>query len=167
MEYQSQQKQAEKSIIDYILTSRGINKPISTIVDEEGHLRVKRKNETDHNTIITTIATNLPRKKTIIEKWNLNNNEGWENFNKEMNTREDELRNKEYPDLAKEVIEIMKKTVGKTKIRTDKEPKPNNARIKEAKVIRKEKKATYQKTLKKTSLRRKKLSRNTSQPKRT
>ena len=117
-------------------------------MDEEGHLRVKGKNETDHNTIITTIATNLPRKKTIIKKWNLNNKEGWENFNKEMNTREEELRNKEYPDLEKEVIEIMKKTVGKTKIRTDKEPKPNNTQIKEAKGIRKEKKATYQKSIK-------------------
>ena len=117
-------------------------------MDEEGHPRVKRKNETDHNTIITTIATNLPRKKTVIEKWNLNNKEGWENFNKEMNTREEELRNKEYPDLEKEVIEIMKKTVGKTKTGTDKEPKPNNTQIKEAKVIRKEKKATYQKTIK-------------------
>ena len=84
-------------------------------MDEEGHLRVKGKNETDHNTIITTIATNLPRKKTIIEKWNLNNKEGWENFNKEMNTREEELRNKEYPDLEKEVIEIMKKTEEKRK----------------------------------------------------
>ena len=41
--------------------------------------------------------------------WNLNNKEGWENFNKEMNTGEEELRNKEYPDLEKEVIEIMKK----------------------------------------------------------
>ena len=109
---------------------------------------LKEKNETDHNTIITTIATNLPRKKTIIEKWNLNNKEGWENFNKEMNTREKELRNKEYPDLEKEVIEIMTKTVGKTKIRTDKEPKPNNTQIKDAKMTRKEKKATYQKTIK-------------------
>ena len=109
---------------------------------------LKEKNETDHNTIITTIATNLPRKKTIIEKWNLNNKEGWENFNKEMNTREEELRNKEYPDLEKEVNEIMKKTVGKTKIRTDKEPEPNNTQIKEAKGIRKEKKATYQKSIK-------------------
>ena len=134
----NRKKQKEKSIIDYILTSKGINKPISTIVDEEGHLRVKGKNETDHNTIITTITTNLPRKKTIIEKWNLNNKKGWENFNKEINTREEELRNKEYPDLEKEVIEIMRKTVGKTKIRTDKEPKPNNAQIMEAKVIRKE-----------------------------
>ena len=82
-----------------------------------------------------------------MEKRNLNNKEGWENFNKEMYTREEELRNKEYPDLEKEVIE-MKKTVGKAKIRTDKEPKPNNTQIKEAKVIRKEKKATYQKTIK-------------------
>ena len=43
---------------------------------------------------------------------------GWKNFNKEMNTGEEELRKKEYPDLEKEVIEIMKKTVGKTKITT-------------------------------------------------
>ena len=114
------------------------------------------------------MATNLPRKKTIIEKWNLNNKEGWENYNKEMNTREEELRNKEYTDLEKEVIEIMKKTVGKTRIRTDKEPKPNNTKIKEAKVIRKEKKATYQKTIKENPTeKKKKLSQNTSKHKRT
>ena len=39
----NRKRQEEKSIIDYILTTRGINKPISTIVDEEGRLRVKGK----------------------------------------------------------------------------------------------------------------------------
>ena len=73
---------------------------------------------------------------------------GMGELQQKMNTREEELRNKEYPDLEKEVIEIMKKTIGKTRIRTDKEPKPNNTKIKDAKVIRKEKKATYQKTIK-------------------
>ena len=139
-------------------------------MDEEGHLRVKGKNETDHNTIVTTIATNLPRKKTIIEKWDLNNKEGWENYNKEMNTREEELRNKEYPDLEKEVIEIMKKTIRKTRIRTGKEPRPNNTKIKDAKVIRKEKKATYQKNYQRKPYREEKRSshrihRSTKEPK--
>ncbi len=49
----------EKSITDYILTSQEVakNKGI-TIIDEEGQLRVKGKNETDHNTIITSIKVN-------------------------------------------------------------------------------------------------------------
>ena len=49
----------EKSIIDYILmtekltTQRGV-----TIIDEVGQLRIKGKNETDHNTITTSIKIN-------------------------------------------------------------------------------------------------------------
>ena len=52
----NRKKSEEKSVIDYILASPYIAKAIQTlIVDEEGHLRVKGKNETDHNTITTTI----------------------------------------------------------------------------------------------------------------
>ena len=84
----NRKKQEEKSIIDYIIISRGIAKPTATILDEERQFRVKGKNETDQNTIITTITTNTPRKKTYIEKWNFTNEEGWENSTKKWITRE-------------------------------------------------------------------------------
>ena len=43
----------EKSVIDYILTTEQIARNIqSVVVDEEGNLRIKGKNETDHNTIV-------------------------------------------------------------------------------------------------------------------
>ena len=144
----NRKKQEEKSIIDYIVTSKGIAKPSVTIVDEEGQFRIKGKNETDHNTIITTVTTNLPRKKTYIEKWNLANEEGWDKFNKEMNRKRKELSNIEYPELEREIRETMAKTIGKKKIRTDKEPKPNSEEIKVAKENRKIKKAAFQKATK-------------------
>ena len=47
----------EKSVIDHILTTPYVANNIQTlIVDEEGHLRIKGKNETDHNTITMSIA---------------------------------------------------------------------------------------------------------------
>ena len=124
-------------------------------MDEEGQFRVKGKNETDHNTIITTVTTNLPRKKTYIEKWNLANEEGWDKFNKEMNRKREELSNIEYPELEREIRETMAKTIGKKKIRTDKEPKPNSEEIKVAKENRKIKKAAFQKATKENNPKRK------------
>ena len=79
----------KKSVIDYILTTPYVANNIQTlIVDEEGHLRIKGKNETDHNTITMSIAINDPRKPTYREKWNLNNKEGWNQFNKTIQLEE-------------------------------------------------------------------------------
>ena len=64
----SKQKEIRsKSIIDYITITRGTKEMLATIVDKEGQFRAKEKNETDHNTIITTVlvATNLPRHETV------------------------------------------------------------------------------------------------------
>ena len=48
----------EKSVIDYIMVSPRIMSGINTvIVDEEGHLGIKGKNETDHNTLLMTMKT--------------------------------------------------------------------------------------------------------------
>ena len=53
----------------------------TVIVDEEGHLRIKGKNETDHNTLLMTMKINDTRKPKYIKKWNLGNREGWKEFN--------------------------------------------------------------------------------------
>ena len=85
----NRKKSEEKSVIDYILASPYIAKGIQTlIVDEEGHLRVKGKNETDHNTITMTIKINDPRKPKFQERWRLNNKEGWKLFNKTIQLEE-------------------------------------------------------------------------------
>ena len=51
------------------------------IVDEEGHQRIKGKNETDHNTLLMTIKVNDARKPTYRTVWNLKNKDGWKEFN--------------------------------------------------------------------------------------
>ena len=87
----NRKKADEKSVIDYILTTPGIAKSIQTlIIDEEGHLRVKGKHETDHNTILMSIKINDPREPTYRESWKTDNREGWKQFNKTVQ----EKRNK-------------------------------------------------------------------------
>ena len=67
----------EKSIIDYILTTQTIaNNKLTMVIDDTGELRVKGKNESDHNTMILTTKINTPRKPTFIESWKINNEEG-------------------------------------------------------------------------------------------
>ena len=75
-------------------------------------------------------------------------------FNKEMNHKR-ELRSIEYPELEKEIRQTVKKTIGKNKIRTDKEPKPNNEEIKAARENRKKRKATFQKATQENNPKRK------------
>ena len=59
----------------------------TVIVDEEGNLSIKGKNETDHNTIMISLRINDPRTPTYQEKWKLNNKEGWIEFNKTIKAR--------------------------------------------------------------------------------
>ncbi len=119
----------EKSVIDYILATKDIAKRCENIiVDEEGALRIKGKNESDHNTITATIRVNTPRKPTYIRKWNIKNNEGWKKFNDEITKNAGNI--KEYTQFEKALTETLKNTIGETKIRTDKPRKSNNDEIK-------------------------------------
>ena len=72
-----------------------------------------------------------------------------------MNRKREELRNIEYPELEKEIRETIVKTIGKKKIGTDKEPKPNSEEIKAANENRKIKKAAFQKASKENNPKRK------------
>ena len=51
------------------------------IVDEEGNIKLKCKNETNHNTILVSLKMKEPRKPSFQEKWTLNNKEWWGKFN--------------------------------------------------------------------------------------
>ena len=57
----------KKSTVDYILTTRYIAQKVTyTIVDEEGGKKVCGRNKvTNHNTIITNIKINNPKKTTF------------------------------------------------------------------------------------------------------
>ena len=72
----------ERSVIDYVIMTQEIAQSNKIVmIDEEGALRIRGKEETDHNTII--IETEIPapiqtKKEKII---NLNDKEGWNKFN--------------------------------------------------------------------------------------
>ena len=131
---------SEKSMIDYIMMSAPITKNISsTIIDEEGAHRVKSKKESDHNTILVNLKINDARKPEYIEKWKLDNKDGWAQFNTkftDMDTK-NEIHKKEYTEIEGTIRNLLKQTIGKQKIRTDKIPKPKSSAITQA---RKEKK---------------------------
>ena len=136
----NRKKDTEKSIIDYILvTPTMASNKVAMVIDETGELRVKGKNESDHNTMIMTVKINKPRKPTYIEPWKLNNVDGWRRFNEEIrdiqNNKPETLRN--YNEFEKTITESLKNTIGKQKIRTDKPHKPKNDETKQAKIIRK------------------------------
>ena len=82
---ENRQNTTKKSVIDYIMATLLISQSIQTvIVDEKGHLRVKGKNETDHNTLLMSIKMNDMRKAAYKETWKLDNTEGWKLYNTEM-----------------------------------------------------------------------------------
>ena len=80
--------QEEHSVIDYIITSKRLTHQIKdNIVDEEGVYRIRGKKESDHNTMLINIGTNIRKDTKIIKRWKLNNKEGWNNFNKEIQAK--------------------------------------------------------------------------------
>ncbi len=144
---------SEKSIIDYILmtekltTKRGV-----TIIDETGQLRIKGKNETDHNTITTSIKINDRRTPKYIERWKTGTNEQWAEYNKRIGEymKSADLSSTNYSKNEEEIRKILKQTIGKTKIRTD---KPNKRTTKTTKAIgkmKKQKKKEFHEECKKT-----------------
>ena len=138
----------EKSVIDYIMVSPRIMSGINTvIVDEEGHLSIKGKNETDHNTLLMTMKINDTRKPKYIKKWNLGNKEGWKEFNKKVIESENarHIEQGPYAEAEKRIKTLLKQTIGEKQIRTDKVRRTNNNEIKK---LRAEKKKNFQEACK-------------------
>ncbi len=141
----------ERSIIDYIITTEGSKKNFTNvIVDEEGALRLKGKNESDHNTITTTIKVNQAKRPKFIKKWNLNNKEGWKEFNQklekelsEADWKNQQSMQEKYNSFEKALKKTLAKTIGESKIRTDKPPKRQSDTIKKLKLERKRTKTTF------------------------
>merc|ERR1712018_964343 len=75
----------QKSIIDYILLSQNLAENVTDIiVDEVGTYRIKGRTHSDHNSLLVTIKTDIRPEITIVNKWKLNNKEGWKDYNKEL-----------------------------------------------------------------------------------
>ena len=81
-------KEEEKSAIDFIVTNSKVEKWIKKItIDEEGLLRIKGRNETDHNTItIDMIIKNIEKSKREKKTgWNIRAPaEKWANFSHQL-----------------------------------------------------------------------------------
>ena len=154
----NRKKSEEKSVNDYILASPYIAKGIQTlIVDEEGHLRVKGKNETDHSTITMTIKINVLRKSKFRERWRLNNKEGWKIFNKTIHLEENNsiITKGTYKQAERKLKKILQDTIGTKRIKTNKPKRTNNKENKEARKIMKEKRSKFQTACKSASEKRK------------
>ncbi len=144
-------KPEERSIIDYILmtekiaSTRGI-----TTVDENGHLRVKGKHETDHNTLTTSIRINDKRRPTYIHKWKQGTNQQWDDFNRQLEEelRKGTLKPEDYTASEKTIKKALTKSIGRTKIRTDKAHKIKTDQIKKLKEDKKQKRGDFERACK-------------------
>ena len=82
---ENQKKKKEKSIIDYIIASNNmLNKIEELVVDEQGTYRIKVRNDTDHNTILTTISIKKVKEGKTMKRWKLANKAGWKQFNQKI-----------------------------------------------------------------------------------
>ncbi len=142
----------ERSVIDYIIMTKDTAASVtSTIVDEEGSLRIKGKNETDHNTILTNIRINQPRTPHIIKKWKLENNEGWEKFSevitkgmKELNNKTHGTKQEMYNKFENMVKRTLKSTVGERVIDINKPTKIKSEEIQKLRAAKKKAKKKFE-----------------------
>ena len=125
-------KPEQTSVIDYILISDGLNNKINEIiVDEDENFKIKGKSVTDHNTLMIEIEVDFIENKTeTIKRWNLNNKEGWKEFNKEFPTLYDESKPNNQGEINKLITNTMEKTIGKTTIRIGNRKKKESETIK-------------------------------------
>ena len=97
---QNRTNPAEKSIIDYVLTTETIAKITNEInFDEIGANRIKGNKESDHNTIIMEINMEMKNEKKKIKKWNLNNKQGWIKYNKVLKEQYERVKPQSYEEF--------------------------------------------------------------------
>ena len=139
----------EKSIIDYVLmTPKLADKVTSIMVDEEGMYRIEGKNPTDHNTIIVETELDIDIEKKTIYKWNLNNKDGWRNYNKRIQQKHREKPPKNQEELTELIISTLKETIGQTKITTGGKNRKASQQEKDKRENKKTAKKIYEQALK-------------------
>ena len=72
----------------------------------------------------------IENKTETIKRWNLNNKEGWKEFNKEFPTLYDESKPNNQGEINKLITNTMEKTIGKTTIRIGNRKKKESETIK-------------------------------------
>ena len=129
---------SEKSVIDYVLTTPNMTRQTKNLViDEDGLLRMKGKNESDHNTITLQVKEQIQKDHTKRWIWRTNNKEAWHDFNKEMETTSVETT-ESYDCFEKHLKALMTRHLGKITIKPGAIRKPSNPEIKRLKREKKE-----------------------------
>ena len=140
-------KESEKSIIDYVITTNMITGKISCIeVCSDDSLTLKGKKKSDHTTITLTVKATMNKQKNKVTKlWAPGNRDQWTSFNEAM-CRTDHEIHKDYNRLEKEVIENLKTHTGKITIRGSGRRKETE-KVKELRRVKREKRKQLQQTM--------------------
>ena len=111
-------KATERAVLDYIITTPALESRIQELkIDNEGHLTLKGKKQSDHNTITLTLQLRTHKtKKQITKRWAPGNKLAWEAYNEDMNKLSP--RGKEnYSEFEKTIIDSLTKNIGTITIR--------------------------------------------------
>lgn len=94
--------------------------------------------ESDHNTILMEVNTEIAFEQKLIKRFRLNNKEGWKKYNEILKNKVREQNPKSQEELQTIMKTVMKQTVGEITIRTGKyKPKESNS----IKILRDKKRA--------------------------
>jgi hypothetical protein len=126
----------EKSVIDYIITSKALlDQIIESSTDEAGILLIQGKNPTDHNTITVTINTKTKNETKKSKRWKKGDEKQWKQYNEEI-TKEWALlkpRNRNTSKLQEIITKSMSTNIGTKTIYPNKKIKILNTDIVKAK----------------------------------
>ena len=112
-------KKETKSVIDYIVIKKEDAKLVTdNTVDEAESIKIQGTNKSDHNTLCLTLKIPHTNESTTITRWKLKNEEGWKYFNEELRKIETEGQ-LSYNQMEKSIKCILEKTIGKTRIKTN------------------------------------------------
>ena len=136
---QNTKNKDEVSAIDFVVTTTEAEKWVeSVLIDEEGLMKIKGRNETDHNTI--QIDLNIPdldyTKPIKHTTWNLQApEENWTEFNRQLDKRQltatqilqsNLPMNEKYRKWFHEIDNAARETIGKTTIKLKKRQRTSN-----------------------------------------
>ena len=130
---------AEFSAIDFVVASEGAEPWVQNmVIDEDGLMKVKGKNQSDHNTIVIELKINgtyYPKTEKMT-CWNIYAPEQkWDSFANELNRRYSKAKaiisdpnanmNNKYKKWFRELENAARTTIGKTTIKEGRNEKPS------------------------------------------
>ena len=117
-----------------------------TIIDEEGTHRIRGTNDSDHNTILTTLNINIIHKPEKRTTWKKGTPEQWTHFNNIIKETENKKDLTNYNELEKTIGEALKEAIGTQTISNTKKKNKESATTKHLREIRNKLKKQYKQT---------------------